>query len=663
VERASTFGRQLDLDRFLSALESAQTVPFSGEFHPDGTFQAPYTGPGIRALLGGEFPDGVDHGAFWESRVLAADRPRYDDGMAHQQRGESCQMEYRIEGLDGQVRWIRECARARKQPDGSILVDGVVIDVTHQKTLAEALEDELRTTRGQLDSVLAALDEYLYAWRYPPEGPASIDFESIDQATFLGLPARGLSPEEEWLRSVHDDDKHVAADVLASQLAGDSGSGEYRIVDSDGHTRWLLDRWTCRREPGGDVIAEGIVSDVTVLREAQNELAEALAAAGVANDELEDSRLAAERASNTDPLTGLANRRSFQRSLEQAVGEASAEPFGLILLDVDHFKRANDTYGHQAGDDVLVAVVERMRRCCPPDAILARWGGEEFTVLVRGVRTLDGLRAVADAIREAVRGERLATRRGGLAVTISCGGVLSCSGNDIDELVHAADAAMYRAKQTGRDRTLLAGDTTTDAPDDRPELLLIAQSFAHTASIREGVPERHCAEVAELAGQIATRLDLPAATVLRCRLAGWLHDVGKITIPDRILAKPGPLTEVEWQVMVTHAAFGADLVARTPGIAESANAVRHHHERWDGTGYPDRLAGASIPIEARVVAAADTWNAMTHDRVYRRGLGFEAACAEVTSIAGSQLDPDIADALLSVVREGLERRAVLPQAA
>jgi HD-GYP domain-containing protein (c-di-GMP phosphodiesterase class II) len=165
------------------------------------------------------------------------------------------------------------------------------------------------------------------------------------------------------------------------------------------------------------------------------------------------------------------------------------------------------------------------------------------------------------------------------------------------------------------------------------------------------VPQLHCAQVADLAGRIATRLDLPAATVLRCRLAGWLHDVGKIAIPDRVLAKPGPLSDDEWRVMETHAAFGAELVARTPGIAESSGAVRHHHERWDGTGYPDHLAGTDIPLEARVVAAADTWSAMTKDRVYRRALDFESACAEVLGIAGSQLDPDVAEALLAIVRE------------
>ena len=230
-----------------------------------------------------------------------------------------------------------------------------------------------------------------------------------------------------------------------------------------------------------------------------------------------------------------------------------------------------------------------------------------------------------------MRGERLATRRGAARRhDLVRRRALVAAGRDIDELVHAADAAMYRAKQTGRDRTLLAGDAARRASRTQPELLLIAQSLAHTASIREGVPELHCAEVADLAGQIATQLDLPAATVLRCRLAGWLHDVGKITIPDRVLAKPGPLTD--------------DGVARdghARGVRSRARRAhaRHRRERERRAPSPRALGrhrlsrpasrATRIPIEARVVAAADTWNAMTHDRVYRRALDFDAACAEL----------------------------------
>ena len=658
-------GGPLELERFLSALESVGVVPFSGRFLADGAWHAPYTGPGIHLLLGGPFPDDMNSGAFWESRVIEADRERYADGMAQQRRGESCQMEYRIQPLLGGVRWIRECSRARGLADGSVWIDGIVIDVSEHRKQAEAvdeLEAALIVTRGRLDSVLGAIDEYLYAWRFPVAGDASIDFESIPQAIFLRQAPDGGTPEEEWVRSIHPDDRADAIEVLEQQAAGLHGVCEYRICDSDG-MRWLRDTWTCRRDPNGDVVAEGIVSDVTERRQAQEALAAALAAAEVAYAELDQARLVTESAAETDLLTGISNRRSFARALEEAVADAETEPFGLIVLDVDRFKRTNDTFGHRAGDDVLTGVVQRLRESCPPGATLGRWGGEEFTVLLPGVVSEERVRAIADDLRLAVRASPIETWNGGLATTISCGCVLSSHALGVDALVHEADTAMLRAKQTGRDRTLLAREVSRAGPEDRPELLLLAQSLAETAGIRQGVPEPHSGDVAELAGQIAVELDLPAATVLRCRLAGWLHDVGKVAIPDRVLTKPGPLDDGERELMMTHAAFGGDLVARTPGIAESAGAVRHHHERWDGTGYPDGLAGPDIPIEARVVAAADTWDAMTQDRVYRRALDFDAACAELLATAGSQLDPRVAEALLKVVRETHRTRRAPPLAA
>ena len=392
-----------DLMRFRSVLEAVRTVPFSGEFRPDGSIRDPYTGPGVGRLLGGDVPEGMDGGLFWGTRVLAEDRAVYDAGAALQRRGEACEMEYRVRTLDDRVLWFRECSRGSRSEDGVVGVDGIVIDVTERRELSDALEDARHIAHGRLESVLASLDEYLYAWRYPPGRPAVIDYESIPQATFLRQISLGGTAEDEWLRTVHPDDRDATyEEVIVMQASGVSGSGEYRMLDSEGGLRWLLDRWTCRREPGGDVLAEGIVTDITDLRLARDGMAAALAEARVAHDELDEARLAAERASNTDPLTGLANRRSFQRSLEMAVVTAPAEPFGLILLDVDHFKRINDTHGHQAGDDVLVAVVERMRSSCPPGALLGALGR-------RGVHRP---RAARDDPRGAARGRRRHPRCG-----------------------------------------------------------------------------------------------------------------------------------------------------------------------------------------------------------------------------------------------------------
>lgn len=532
----------------------------------------------------------------------------------------------------------------------------------HSQVEVNRLEAELHATRARLDSILSSLDEYLYAWRFPAVGPAIIEFESIPQAVFLRQASAGGTPEDDWLRAIHPDERSGAVDVLAAQSAGERGSYEYRLGSDESGWRWLLDTWTCRRDANGDVIAEGIVSDVTVRRRAQDGLAAALAVARLANAELEKARRDAERASETDPLTGLANRRSFACSLDAAVAESTVAPFGLIALDVDRFKRINDTLGHHAGDDVLVGVVKRIRDAAPANAILGRWGGEEFTVLLPGVAGEQPLRAIGDAIRQAVRAGMIPTRVAEIAVTVSCGCVLSAEAMDGEELLHTADSAMLHAKQSGRNRTLLSRDPSPATSEGSPELLLLAESFAQAAGTRGGVVEPHAGDVAELAGRIADELDLPVSTVLRCRMAGWLHDVGKVAIPNSVLDKPGALDDEERLVMQTHAARGSEMVARTPGIAESARAVRHHHERWDGYGYPDRLTGADIPIEARIVAAADTWNAMTHDRVYRSALAFDEAIAELSRAAGSQFDPNVADALLRVVSEQ-HRLHEVPQAA
>jgi putative nucleotidyltransferase with HDIG domain len=177
----------------------------------------------------------------------------------------------------------------------------------------------------------------------------------------------------------------------------------------------------------------------------------------------------------------------------------------------------------------------------------------------------------------------------------------------------------------------------------------MARALAFAASVRDKEPEAHAAEVSLLASLVAERLGLPEPSVWRCRLGGLLHDVGKVAIPDRILDKPGALDAAEWALMRTHPAIGSQIVARFAPLREASATVRHHHERYDGGGYPDGLAGTDIPIEARIVAAVDAYSAMTATRPYSAARTPVQAADELQASAGSHLDPDVVTAVIDVL--------------
>jgi putative nucleotidyltransferase with HDIG domain len=177
----------------------------------------------------------------------------------------------------------------------------------------------------------------------------------------------------------------------------------------------------------------------------------------------------------------------------------------------------------------------------------------------------------------------------------------------------------------------------------------MAQAMATVAAAAEGMNDVHLLEVSLLAARVARRLGSSPSHVLRCRLAGLLHDVGKVRVPSAILMLPGPLDDHGWELMREHPAHGEALVRAVPDLRPVAAIVRHHHERWDGSGYPDGLAGAAIPLEARIIATVDAWSAMTTHRPYRTAMSETAALAELERVAGRQLDPDVVEALRSVL--------------
>ena len=421
----------------------------------------------------------------------------------------------------------------------------------------------------------------------------------------------------------------MRATYEADRAAGFPVVREVPIRRTDGTQRVV--EFSAYRWEAGDV---WILHDVTDRVEAER-------ARAVATRELR-------RLATTDPLTGLANRR---RAAER-IGRALLRDGGaLVMLDIDHFKRVNDAYGHAAGDAVLAELASRLRRTARRGDVVARWGGEEFCLFVAGCTDELSLAVAGERLRTAISTQPFELPDGSsLQVRASLGGAVAVQGSTLDAMVDDADRALYLAKRNGRDQLRLASEAAEigTAPEDT-DTARLAQALALATSIREGVPELHCQQVSDLAGAIAEQLGLPAATVRRCRLGGWLHDIGKIAIPDRIVAKPGPLDDDEWEVMRSHAAIGEALASRIPGLDEVRAAIRHHHERWDGRGYPDALAGEQIPVEAGIVAAADAYSAITSDRIYRRASEQDAAFVELHRSAGGHLDPQVVAALVTVL--------------
>jgi two-component system, cell cycle response regulator len=244
----------------------------------------------------------------------------------------------------------------------------------------------------------------------------------------------------------------------------------------------------------------------------------------------------------------------------------------------------------------------------------------------------------------------------GVHVTISIGAVRpSADCHTPEQMLASADAALYAAKRGGRNQARIARGAPLLVPVESAEGLEgVVQALAAAASIRGGVGPMHCSQVAALATAVAVELGLPSTTVELARLGGWLHDCGKVTVPTDILAHSGPLDEGARARVRHHAVAGEALVSVVPGLSGAAQIVRSHHERFDGTGYPDGLAGDDIPLAARIVGAADAFVAMTESRPYEGPRGHGDALAELQRSAGGQFDPRVVEALLAVLEH--ERR-------
>src|SRR3954451_17221680 len=360
----------------------------------------------------------------------------------------------------------------------------------------------------------------------------------------------------------------------------------------------------------------------------------------------------------SDPLTGLRNHRAFHEDLARELQRVSRTdvPLALVLVDLDDLKTVNDEQGHQAGDERLRAFADALRATQRAVDCAYRVGGDEFAITLPATRAYGAM--------EFAQRLRAATQSGdhGVSFTVTAGISEALDLRSKDDLVRAADLALIGAKRIHQDVAIYGPDMEPGgAPgheaEDEHHTRTLASALARAVDAKDSYTRSHCQTVSQLCAVIAAELGFEGDRLSRMRLAGLLHDVGKIGVPDAMLHKPSRLDDAEYEVMKRHSLLGFDIV-QAADMPLEATWVRHHHERFDGGGYPDRLAGDAIPLESRIILVADAFEAMTSDRPYRKAPGQDFALAELRRHAGAQFDPAVVDALGRVVDRAEAEQAV-----
>ena len=403
----------------------------------------------------------------------------------------------------------------------------------------------------------------------------------------------------------------------------------------------------------------------------------------------------------TDGLTGLYNHAHFYRRLAEEIDRSKRHgyPLAVVMMDIDNFKHYNDSRGHQAGDEMLRLTADCIRKAIRRSDIAFRYGGDEFAAILPHS---DSPRAQTVVTRINRRiAARLKKMDNPAAAWLGLSAGVASHPNDAataSDLVTIADTALYDAKGVGLARAVVEQGQTVESGAYPPVAALhetqtrvlstaarelaaalqdvgasdvfadlnvrTAAAVGAAAEIKDRYIRGHQQRASRWAAALAEEMGLPPEQVRDIRIAGLLHDLGKVGISESILNKPGKLTEEEFAKIKEHPALGAMMImSEVDSLQRLVPIVRHHHERFDGSGYPDGLAGEQIPLEARIMAVVDVFDAMTHDRSYRKALSREETIAELERGAGTQLDPTVVKAFLALVKGRSEEPPAPAQAA
>jgi diguanylate cyclase (GGDEF)-like protein len=383
---------------------------------------------------------------------------------------------------------------------------------------------------------------------------------------------------------------------------------ELETVIKDGLNGWMWVRGEANKDCNGNIISlSGVAQDITKRKKTENKLA---------------------YQSFHDHLTGLYNRRFFEEELKRLDTEKNL-PLSIIMCDINGLKLINDSFGHDSGDVLLKKAAEIIRKACRKEDIIARMGGDEFVVILPRTTADDTLK-VSDHIKEMASKEKVAN----IELSISYGYETKTSDEQsVVEIIANAENHMYRHKLSERSSM-------------RSKTIDLIMNTLIEKSNREAI---HSSRVSSICKEIASEMNFDNGAVNQMGIAGLIHDIGKIGIDEKILNKPGKLSINERKEIERHPEIGWRLLSSTNEFSELAQFVFNHHEKWDGSGYPNGLKGEEIPLEARIISVADAYDAMTSKRSYQDGMSKEEAIEELKRCSGTQFDPEIVDVFVNQV--------------
>ena len=364
---------------------------------------------------------------------------------------------------------------------------------------------------------------------------------------------------------------------------------------------------------------------------------------------------------STDDLTSLHNHRYFHQIIKHK-SDLNLDSLAVIFMDIDKFKVINDTHGHVVGDRILKIMGKIIKESISDGSYAFRYGGEEFVVLAENV-TLNDAYILAENLRsKIIKSSELQSQCDGLPVTVSVGlAAYPEHAKKGENLLEMADRAMYFAKQNGRNQTYIYNENIEvilkqNMGDFRKKEVLLDSALAFAAAIdaKDHYTGKHSEMVTKFSLLLAEKIDLSDEEKYLLRIGALLHDCGKIGIPDNIIGNPGKLSSEEFEIIKKHTVLGNTILKYIIEDNTVMSCVRSHHEKWNGSGYPDALSGENIPLLARIVSLSDAFHAMTSDRPYRKAFPTDAAFSEFRKYSGTQFDPSLVEKFIEAVQESYQ---------